>query len=79
VLAAYCVAMLLVFGAEDPFAARRESMVHEQIESRGVHNPAVLRALRSTPRHLFVPEAWRDEAYADHALPIGGGQTISQP
>src|SRR5438552_3609501 len=71
--------MLLVFAAEDPFAARRESMVREQIESRGVHNPDVLRALRSTPRHLFVPETWRDEAYADHALPIGGGQTISQP
>ncbi len=73
------VAMLLIFWAEDPFAARRERMVREQIESRGVHNPEVLRALRSTPRHLFVPETWRDEAYADHALPIGGGQTISQP
>jgi protein-L-isoaspartate(D-aspartate) O-methyltransferase len=79
VLVAFFVAILLVFGAEDPFAARRESMVREQIESRGVHNPEVLRALRSTPRHLFVPETWRNEAYADHALPIGGGQTISQP
>ncbi len=79
VLVARFVAILLVFWAEDPFAARRESMVREQIEARGVHNPDVLRALRSTPRHLFVPETWRDEAYADHALPIGGGQTISQP
>ena len=79
VLAAHFVAILLVFGAEDPFAARRARMVREQIESRGVHNPDVLRALRSTPRHQFVPEAWRDEAYADHALPIGGGQTISRP
>ena len=73
------VAILLVFWAEDPFAARRERMVREQIESRGVHNPEVLRSLRSTPRHLFVPQRWRDEAYADHPLPIGGGQTISQP
>jgi protein-L-isoaspartate(D-aspartate) O-methyltransferase len=79
VLAACCVAMLLLVGAEDPFAARRERMVREQIESRGVHNPEVLRSLRSTPRHLFVPQTWRDEAYADHPLPIGGGQTISQP
>ena len=73
------VAILLLFWADDPFAAQRERMVREQIEWRGVHNPDVLRALRSTPRHLFVPQTWRDQAYADHALPIGSGQTISQP
>jgi protein-L-isoaspartate(D-aspartate) O-methyltransferase len=73
------VAVLLAFCADDPFAARRERMVREQVESRGVHNPEVLRALRSTPRHLFVPQVLRDEAYTDHALPLGGGQTISQP
>jgi protein-L-isoaspartate(D-aspartate) O-methyltransferase len=79
VLVAHVVAILLVFWAEDPFASQRERMVREQIESRGVHNPDVLRALRVTPRHLFVSEKWRDEAYADHPLPIVGGQTISQP
>jgi protein-L-isoaspartate(D-aspartate) O-methyltransferase len=79
VLIVSCAAILLVLWTEDPFAAQRERMVREQIESLGVHNPDVLRALRSTPRHLFVPQTLRDEAYTDHALPIGGGQTISQP
>jgi protein-L-isoaspartate(D-aspartate) O-methyltransferase len=54
-------------------------MVRTQIEARGVANPRVLEAMRTVPRHLFVPEAYRDEAYADHPLPIGRGQTISQP
>ncbi len=79
VFVARFVVIILVFWADDPFAGHRERMVREQIESRGVHNPDVLRALRSTPRHLFVPQTWRDEAYADHPLPIGDGQTISQP
>ncbi len=60
-------------------AAERERMVVEQIASRGVRNEAVLSALREVPRHLFVPEALRHEAYADHPLQIGHGQTISQP
>jgi protein-L-isoaspartate(D-aspartate) O-methyltransferase len=63
----------------DPFAAMRDEMVREQIEARGVRNPEVLRAMRSTPRHLFVPEEWRPQAYSDRPLPIGFGQTISQP
>ncbi len=54
-------------------------MVAEQIERRGIRNPAVLEAMRVAPRHVFVPEALQDEAYADKALPIGCGQTISQP
>lgn len=54
-------------------------MVSEQIEARGVRNPDVLRVMRSTPRHRFVPEAMRLLAYADQPLPIGSGQTISQP
>jgi protein-L-isoaspartate(D-aspartate) O-methyltransferase len=54
-------------------------MVQEQIEARGVHHPAVLHALRETPRHLFVPRKLEGEAYTDRALPIGFGQTISQP
>lgn len=54
-------------------------MVREQIESRGITDPAVLSAMRKVPRHLFVEEALRAQAYEDHPLPIGYGQTISQP
>lgn len=54
-------------------------MVDEHIASRGIRDQAVLRAMREIPRHLFVPERLRGEAYDDHPLPIGGGQTISQP
>jgi protein-L-isoaspartate(D-aspartate) O-methyltransferase len=57
----------------------RMDMVKEQIEARGVRQPEVLRAMEEVPRHLFVPESYRAEAYADHPLPIGWGQTISQP
>jgi len=63
----------------DPFAARRERMVREQIEERGVGSPGVLAAMRSVPRHEFVPAAVREFAYGDHALSIGFDQTISQP
>ena len=63
----------------DAFAAQRARMVDEQIEARGIADPRVLAALRSVPRHEFVPVARRAEAYADHPLPIGHGQTISQP
>lgn len=54
-------------------------MVAEQIERRGVRDDAVLAAMRTVPRHLFVPEDLRDQAYEDRPLPIGEGQTISQP
>jgi protein-L-isoaspartate(D-aspartate) O-methyltransferase len=54
-------------------------MVAEQIAARGVRSAAVLAAMSKVPRHEFVPVRWRDEAYADHPLPIGEGQTISQP
>ncbi len=54
-------------------------MVAEQIEARGVRDSAVLSALRSVPRHEFVPPQYRSLAYADRPLPIGLGQTISQP
>ncbi|MBM4398701.1 MAG: protein-L-isoaspartate(D-aspartate) O-methyltransferase [Deltaproteobacteria bacterium] len=54
-------------------------MVATQIESRGVHDQAVLDAMRAEPRHAYVPEDVRALAYADHPLPIGHGQTISQP
>ncbi len=56
-----------------------EKMVAEQIAARGINDPRVLAAMRQVPRHLFVPNAYREEAYGDHPLPIGEGQTISQP
>ena len=54
-------------------------MVESQIEMRGITDPNVLDAMRTVPRHLFVPDENRDTAYGDHPLPIGHGQTISQP
>lgn len=65
--------------SEDPFLQERLKMVSETIEARGVNSPDVLKAMRSVPRHAFVPAEYLDEAYADHPLPIGYGQTISQP
>ncbi len=64
---------------EPDWTALRERMVRTQIEARGVRDPRVLAAMRTVPRHEFVPEAWRAEAYRDSPLPIGDGQTISQP
>jgi len=61
------------------FEAARALMVAEQIEGRGVRDPAVLAAMRKVPRHRFVPESLRGQSYDDHPLPIGLGQTISQP
>jgi len=63
----------------DPYTLQRERMVSEQIEGRGIRSPDVLRVMRATPRHLFVPADVRSMAYADHPLPIGYGATISQP
>ena len=63
----------------DPFTNARQRMVAEQIEARGVSDPAVLTAMLSTPRHEFVLDRYLDQAYADHPLPIDYGQTISQP
>lgn len=57
----------------------RYTMVRNQLERRGIHDQSVLDAMASVPRHLFVPEETRDQAYGDHALPILEGQTISQP
>jgi protein-L-isoaspartate(D-aspartate) O-methyltransferase len=63
----------------DLFRPQREQMVRNQIEARGVKDPQVLAVMRSIPRELFVPEDVRSQAYDDHPLPIGLGQTISQP
>ena len=59
--------------------AERERMVRTQLEARGVRDERVLAAMRTVPRHRFVPEEQRDAAYEDGPLPIGHGQTISQP
>lgn len=61
------------------YTARRNQMVDRQIAARGVSDIAVLDAMRHVPRHLFVPEHLRDDAYDDCPLPIGYGATISQP
>jgi protein-L-isoaspartate(D-aspartate) O-methyltransferase len=66
-------------GEEAGFARAREEMVATQIAARGVRDEKTLAAMRSVPRHEFVPPAGRREAYGDHPIPIGHGQTISQP
>jgi protein-L-isoaspartate(D-aspartate) O-methyltransferase len=63
----------------DPYAAQRAEMVAQQVEQRGLTEARLLSVLRGLPRHLFIPEALRSQAYADHPLQIGSGQTISQP
>jgi protein-L-isoaspartate(D-aspartate) O-methyltransferase len=64
---------------KDRFEKERRAMVDSQIMARGVRDPGVLDAMRKVPRHLFVPESLRAISYADEPLPIGEGQTISQP
>jgi len=67
--------------AEESETTRRQrmNMVDEQIEGRGISDPAVLRAMREAKRHLFIPETRAAQAYRDSPQPIGHGQTISQP
>ena len=64
-------------GAEDH--QRRQAMVSNQLRRRDITDARVLQAMSQVPRHLFVPDEWQDEAYSDRALPIGSGQSISQP
>ncbi len=73
------ILLMGIFVQDDPYKWEREQMVSRQIAARGVHNKAVLEAMRKVPRHLFVPDAYDDLAYDDRPLPIGAGQTISQP
>jgi len=63
----------------DDFESQRQAMVEGQIRGRGIRSPGVLRAMAKIPRHCFVPEAERERSYGDGPLPIGFGQTISQP
>ncbi len=64
---------------EKDFEEKRKSMVKSQIKYRGIKDKAVLNAMRNVPRHLFVPKSQRSKSYYDRPLPIGFGQTISQP
>jgi protein-L-isoaspartate(D-aspartate) O-methyltransferase len=66
-------------GQEDSFTAARLQMVDLYIEGAGILNDDVLRAMRTVPRHEFVPAEFLEQAYENHPLPIGFGQTISQP
>ena len=61
------------------YARLRLRMVDEQLVRRGINDRRVLETMRNMPRHHFVPEEFKDSAYADRPLPIGEGQTISQP
>ena len=61
------------------FQKVRDRMVEDQLIRRGIHDPKTLEAMRQVPRHLFVEDALQNQAYADFPLPIGRGQTISQP
>jgi protein-L-isoaspartate(D-aspartate) O-methyltransferase len=63
----------------DVYKKARQRMVRNQIKSRNVLDQGVLAAMSTVPRHLFVPERYRNKAYEDHPVPIGLGQTISQP
>jgi protein-L-isoaspartate(D-aspartate) O-methyltransferase len=66
-------------GSADRFAEDRRLMVESQIRKRGVTDERVLSAMAAVPRHEFVPPFWTNQAYVDEPLPIGHGQTISQP
>jgi protein-L-isoaspartate(D-aspartate) O-methyltransferase len=66
-------------GETSDFATQRTEMVQNQIAARGITDPRVLQAMRKVPRHRFVPDVLRAQAYSDRPLPIGEGQTISQP
>lgn len=73
------VVLLLVSSVLDEYSEKRQEMVETQIMSRGITDAKTIDAMLTVPRHLFVPEDLRDQSYADYPLPIGYGQTISQP
>jgi protein-L-isoaspartate(D-aspartate) O-methyltransferase len=73
-----CIVFIIGFGQED-YTVKREKMVKTQLKSRGIKDPATLLAMQNVPRHFFVPENMKPYAYTDGPLPIGDGQTISQP
>ena len=78
-LAAALFALPLLLGNQSSWKTQRLSMVERQIVKRGIHDQRVLEAMRTVPRHLFIPKPYRALAYQDSPQPIGYGQTISQP
>ena len=85
-LPAFFIIILLLFTVNtsgendgDKFQKIRKKMVASQIKNRGIQDPLVLEAMKTVPRHRFVPRSLWGKAYGDHPIPIGGGQTISQP
>lgn len=74
-----CIAFVFFSFQEDPFKKKREELVEQSIEVRGVKDRLVLNAMKTVKRHLFVPPNNISNAYTDRPLPIGYGQTISQP
>ena len=79
ILSIFSLPLLAAQPDEDNYASERERMVERTIVARGVEDEAVLAAMRAVPRHAFVPAEARAQAYGDFPLPIGYGQTISQP
>ncbi len=73
------IPFLTFSAAQDQYVLKRQRMVAEDIRDRGVRDPVVLNAMAKVPRHLFVDPSYWNRAYGDHPLPIGEGQTISQP
>jgi len=67
-----------LFG-QDKYEKKRDDMVNRQIKARGIHDKHTLNAMKTVERHLFVPAGYKSKAYEDNPLPIGYGQTISQP
>ena len=70
---------MVSFDEKDRFTAERASMVHNHMAARDITDPAILKVMGRIPRELFIPPKYYDQAYADRPLPIGLGQTISQP
>ena len=79
IVAAILAAIISPIATGQDYRTARQNMVTKQILTRGISNPAVLKAVRTVPRHLFVPEDRQGSAYEDRPVPIGYGQTISQP
>jgi len=75
----FTIAPVLAEESQDTFAKARKRMVERDFRGHGIKDPRVLEVMSLVPRHLFVPERYRSQAYQDRPLPIGEGQTISQP
>ena len=75
----FVILIPLLHSASDPYLMKRQTMVEHDLRGRGIHDNKLLEVMGKVPRHLFVDERLRNRAYEDYPLPIGEGQTISQP